>query len=51
LPIANKLKAYVLAVTQAREMLADGIISIAEGENPRNIELKLGGYLQESYKK
>jgi len=51
LPIANKLKAYVLAVTQAREMLADGIIAIAEGENPRNIELKLGGYLQDSYKK
>jgi chemotaxis protein MotA len=50
LPIANKLKAYVLSVTQAREMLADGIIAIAEGENPRNIELKLGGYLQNSYK-
>ncbi|MGZ5026959.1 MAG: flagellar motor protein [Methylobacter sp.] len=50
LPIANKLKAYVFSETQAREMLADGIIAIAEGENPRNIELKLGGYLQNSYK-
>ncbi|HEY8219434.1 MAG TPA: flagellar motor protein [Methylobacter sp.] len=50
LPVANKLKAHVLAVTQAKEMLADGIISIAEGENPRNIELKLGGYLHDSSK-
>lgn len=50
LPMSNKLKAYVFAATQAREMLADGIIAIAEGENPRNIELKLGGYLQDSSK-
>ena len=50
LPVANKLKAHVLALTQAKEMLADGIISIAEGENPRNIKLKLGGYLQDTYK-
>ncbi|HEY8160130.1 MAG: flagellar motor protein [Methylobacter sp.] len=50
LPMSNKLKAYVLTATQAREMLADGIIAIAEGENPRNIELKLGGYLQDSSK-
>jgi len=50
LPVANKLKAHVLALTQAREMLAEGIISIAEGQNPRNIKLKLGGYLHDSYK-
>jgi len=50
LPVANKLKARVLALTQAREMLVEGIIAIAEGENPRNIKLKLGGYLLDSYK-
>lgn len=50
LPVANKLKAHVLASTQAREMLAEGIISIVAGENPRNIKLKLGGYLHEPYK-
>ncbi len=50
LPIANKLKNRVLALTQAREMLTEGIISIAEGENPRNIKLRLGGYLQSTYK-
>ena len=50
LPVANKLKTHVLALTQAREMLAEGIIAIAEGENPRNIKLKLGGYLHDAYK-
>ncbi|HEY8036507.1 MAG TPA: flagellar motor protein [Methylobacter sp.] len=50
LPVANKLKAHVLALTQAREMLTEGIISIADGENPRNIKLKLGGYLQSADK-
>jgi chemotaxis protein MotA len=50
LPVANKLKSHVLALTQAREMLAEGIVSIANGENPRNIKLKLGGYLNDTYK-
>ncbi len=45
LPVANKLKAHIFASTQAREMIAVGIICIAEGENPRNIELKLDGFL------
>jgi chemotaxis protein MotA len=44
-PVANKLKNHVLALTHAREMLIEGIISIAIGENPRNIKLKLGGFL------
>jgi chemotaxis protein MotA len=48
LPVANKLKNRVLALTQAREMLVEGIISIAEGENPRNIKLRLSGYLHDS---
>lgn len=47
IPIANKLKAHIFQATQAREMLIEGISSIAEGENPRNIELKLSGYLLE----
>ena len=51
LPIANKLKIYALAAAQAREMMIEGIASIAEGENPRNIELKLGGYLHDKVQK
>ncbi|MFZ2405293.1 MAG: flagellar motor protein [Methylobacter sp.] len=50
LPVANKLKIHVLALTQAREMLIEGIIAIAEGENPRNIKLRLGGYLHDADK-
>lgn len=45
LPIANKLKSVIHKQTQFREMLIEGIISIAEGENPRSIETKLQGYL------
>lgn len=48
IPVANKLKAHVFRVTQAREMIIEGISSIAEGENPRNIELKLSGFLSEN---
>lgn len=45
LPMAGKLGRVVKDQTQAREMFIDGLISIAEGENPRNIETKLQGYL------
>lgn len=45
LPTANKLKALIHNQTQFRQMIVEGIISIAEGENPRNIETKLHGYL------
>ncbi len=46
LPMANKLKSQVYSQTQFREMIVEGVISIAEGENPRNIETKLQGYYQ-----
>ena len=45
LPMASKLKAIIHGQSQFREMIIEGIISIAEGENPRNIETKLHGYL------
>lgn len=45
LPVAAKLQSIVHVQTQFREMIVEGIISIAEGENPRNIETKLRGYL------
>ncbi len=45
LPMANKLKAVVHSQSQFREMVIEGVVSIAEGENPRNIETKLQGYL------
>jgi chemotaxis protein MotA len=45
LPFGNKLKALGMNRSHYREMIIEGIVSIAEGENPRNIESKLQGYL------
>lgn len=45
LPIANKLKLLVLESSQYREMLIEGLLSIADGENPKAIELKLKGFV------
>lgn len=45
LPIGNKLKGVVQRQARYREMILEGLLSIAEGENPRAIELKLQGFL------
>ena len=45
LPMAGKLKGIVAEQSQVREMIIEGMISIAQGENPRAIEAKLHGYL------
>lgn len=46
LPVANKLKSIVLTDSHFSEMVVEGLVSIAEGENPRNIETKLLGFLR-----
>ena len=48
IPIANKLRAYLRHESQVREMLIEGLLSIAEGENPRMISEKLKGFFIES---
>jgi chemotaxis protein MotA len=45
LPAASKLKVAIQGQSEAREMVIEGMISIAQGENPRAIESKLQGYL------
>jgi chemotaxis protein MotA len=45
LPVANKLKTAVQHQAHVHEMLIEGLIVIAQGENPRNIENRLRGYL------
>jgi len=45
LPVASKLKSKVHAQAQLHEMVIEGVISIAEGENPRNIETKIRGFV------
>jgi chemotaxis protein MotA len=45
LPIANKLKALISRQVLMREMLVDGLVGIARGENPRLITGRLQGYI------
>lgn len=45
LPIAGKLKYYISRMVSMREMLVDGLVGIAVGDNPRIIEGRLRGYL------
>ncbi len=45
LPVANKLKSIARARANLCEMITEGIVSIAQGENPRSIELRLQSYL------
>ncbi len=45
LPFGNKLKSIAMSKSHYRDMIIEGVVSIAEGENPRNIESKLQGFL------
>ncbi len=45
LPIAGKLKYYISRMVASKEMLIDGLVGIALGDNPRIIEARLKGYL------
>jgi chemotaxis protein MotA len=45
LPMAGKLKAYVFQETHYRELVIEGLVAISEGENPRQIETRLQGFL------
>lgn len=48
IPISTKLKTLVQSEVTYREMVVEGLVSIAEGENPRNIQRKLEGYLDKT---
>ena len=45
LPMAARLKSLVGRQTRMREILIEGLVSIAQGDNPRQIEARLQGYL------
>jgi chemotaxis protein MotA len=45
LPIGNKLKGIIQSTVAQRELIIDGLVGIARGDNPRSIETKLRGYL------
>lgn len=44
LPYANKLKHHVKQQAKLRNMMIEGLVLIAQGDNPRNIETRLQGY-------
>jgi chemotaxis protein MotA len=45
LPMSNKLKAHINRMISRREMIIDGLVGIANGDNPRIIESRLQGYI------
>lgn len=45
-PVANKMREIVRRRSRYEDMMIDGIIAIAEGENPRSIEMRLRGFVQ-----
>ncbi len=45
LPAASKLKGLINQQAEEREMVIEGLIAIAQGENPRNIETRLNGFV------
>ncbi len=46
LPLANKLKSVINQQSKLGELIIEGIIAIANGENPRNVESKLQGFVR-----
>ncbi|HDZ16069.1 hypothetical protein LCGC14_0770770 [marine sediment metagenome] len=45
LPIGNKLKAIITRRSKIQMMQVEGLIAVADGDNPRNIESRLQAYL------
>jgi chemotaxis protein MotA len=47
LPIAGKMRLRIRNGHRRREMVLEGVISILEGMNPRMLEIKLTGFLED----
>lgn len=48
LPLANKIKLKLKGVTATRTMMIEGLVGLAQGENPRMLQEKLESYLPPS---
>ena len=48
LPFAGKMRLRIRNGHRRREMILEGVISILEGMNPRMLEIKLAGFLDDS---
>lgn len=51
LPFAGKMRLRIRNVYRRREMMLEGVISILEGMNPRMLEVKLAGFLDDTHRK
>ncbi|MFP5277700.1 MAG: flagellar motor protein [Acidobacteriota bacterium] len=51
LPFAGKMHMRIHTRQRRREMMLEGVISILEGINPRMLEIKLNGFLEEASRK
>ena len=51
LPFAGKMRIRIREEHQCREMILEGVASILEGINPRMLEVKLSGYVDNSAEK
>ncbi len=45
LPMSARLKGLIARQTRMREIMIEGLVSIAQGDNPRQIESRLQGYV------
>jgi chemotaxis protein MotA len=50
LPFAGKMRIRIRDGHRRREMLLEGVISILEGMNPRVLEIKLAGFVDDSHR-
>jgi len=46
LPMANKLVAHIQDQSSIKDIITEGVLYIADGENPKSIQMKLSAYLQ-----
>jgi chemotaxis protein MotA len=49
LPFAGKMRIRIREQHQCREMMLEGVASILEGINPRMLEFKLSGFLEDPF--
>jgi len=50
IPVSKKLKRLVMEQSREKEMIMEGLICIAQGENPRNIAVRLQAYNRHGHK-
>ncbi len=46
IPMSGKLKSIINQQTLEKELVLEGVLAIANGENPHNVEMKLQGFLE-----